>query len=119
MERPVEAPEPTVPETYLVLLTRSPDRSDGARVSLLPHERSRSADELRRLFPTVADSLQNGQLSGPRWDIGGSRYEAAFPTYGDLRIAFPDLAEHIRMNGHEHIRDSTSDVQLVVGVSRA
>ena len=119
MERSAESPKPTLPQTYLVLLTRSPDRSDGARVSLLPDQRSRSADELRRQFPTVADSLLNGQLAGPRWDIRGSRYEASFPTYGDLRIAFPDLVEHIRMHGHEHIRDSARDVRLVVGVSRA
>ena len=105
---------PRSPETYRVRLTRSPQRLDGARSSLLPEERSHSAAALRRDFPTVAQALRDGRLAGPHWSARGTEYEARFGTYREFAAAFPDVAEYVRMNGHESVGHSVKDVRLVV-----
>ena len=104
--------------TYLVSLTRAPRRLDGARISLLPEERHRSAAQLQRELPDIADALVDGRLFGPLWSEVGTKHEATFATYGALRNAFPGLAEHIRMHAHKQVDDSVPDVGLVVYITR-
>ena len=111
MDQPAQQP---ASETYRVRLTRSPQRPDGARSSLLPQERQHSAAQLRRDFPTVAGALQDGRLAGPYWSARGAQYEARFGTYGEFTALFPDVAEYIRMNGHASVNHSVQDVRLVV-----
>jgi hypothetical protein len=111
---------PTFPisQTYRVSLTRSPQRLDGARTSLLPQERSHSAAELRRDFPIVADALRDRRLTGPHWSVRGTQYEARFDTYREFVAAFPDMAEYIRMRGPASVNGSVGGIRLMVFAER-